>query len=256
MLGDMFVVPLRKGWWGAARLIDVSEGYTFFILDGFWHTSPSVQDLDGSNPMKASVYPGHSHLPEEWKGWFDGKWPAEFEIITNSPLTKYERAQGLTSIGCMVFQSARGFANALFSKWRQTHDREAFEAECKREAERCASSNRARAQARRKELSLAKMARERPFGHWADMWGKSVVAEARRIFREGTRNLIALEGSSPSKQRAAVLRGIVDAFNSLNERSECIETSEREEIVERIEELAVLVRLRNTNERLTGHRDW
>ena len=73
---------------------------------------------------------------------------------------------------------------------------------------------------------------------------------------EATRNLIALEGTSRSKERAAALRGIVDAFNALNERSECIETSEREEIVERIEELAALVRLRNTNERLTGHRDW
>jgi hypothetical protein len=36
----------------------------------------------------------------------------------------------------------------------------------------------------------------------------------------------------------------------------CIETGEREDLVECIEELGGLVGLPNTDERLTGERDW
>lgn len=45
-------------------------------------------------------------------------------------------------------------------------------------------------------------------------------------------------------------------LNRLDDRYAFIETGAATELVERIEELARLVRLRNTNERLTNARDW
>jgi hypothetical protein len=48
----------------------------------------------------------------------------------------------------------------------------------------------------------------------------------------------------------------VTELNTLDDREGCIETTEREEVVARVEELASFVGLSNEDEVLTGHRDW
>ena len=88
------------------------------------------------------------------------------------------------------------------------------------------------------------------------MWPKRVVTKAHAIFKNAASELSKL-GKNPKKTASRkIIKRIVDEFNELDRREECMETTEREEVVLRIEELAGLVGLDNTDEQLTGHRDW
>jgi hypothetical protein len=257
-VGEVFLVPLRRGWWGAGRLIEVEVSrvrpivpmYTFLVLDGFWRSPPDAPKLLPLAPMT-----GPYSDEDEWKAWFKGPWPSDFVVVGRRTLTRAERALAVDS-GTMVFQSAKDFADELFQQWRWLNEREALEAEESRARARREVKQREEARAGRKGLSLARMARERPFHDWSEHWPRSVVVEARRIFRQATRDLMALERDAGREERASVLRRIVDEFNALDARRGCIETGEREQIIDRIEELASLVGLKNTREALTGHRDW
>jgi hypothetical protein len=152
----------------------------------------------------------------------------------------------------MVFQNGEQCRSTLFQQWRLTYDRPAVEAEwALAEVER-----QNRAEERRRTLTLPMMVREPVFASWSEMWPPRVVREARRIFRDATRELIALQEKGTKRQRTAVLKRIVNELNALDDKEGCIETVEREQIVARIEALAALVGLSNEDEKLTGHRDW
>tara|TARA_R110002072_G_scaffold297438_2_gene470291 strand:- start:72 stop:896 length:825 start_codon:yes stop_codon:yes gene_type:complete len=264
-VGDVFTVPLPRGWWGAARLYEVSPGegerdapsFKFLVLDGFWQRLPTAADVRECPLLRGPFEQWkNSHHKPEWLGWFSERWPDTFLVVTRGRLSSADLERGSDYSGTVCYQSALGFKEHLHAHWRWVHEREALEADWKRSLERRTARSRAKAKARREGLSLAKLARERPFGHWKEVWSSEVVAETRRIFRVATRELIALEEGARKKEREAVIRHVVDSFNDLDAREACIETSEREQIIDRIEELARLVGLRNTNERLTGHRDW
>jgi hypothetical protein len=80
--------------------------------------------------------------------------------------------------------------------------------------------------------------------------------QVHAAFRTATTALIALRPAATRRAKEEVFRQLMAALNTIYDREGCIETVEREELVARIEELAGLVGLRNTNERLTGDRLW
>lgn len=255
-VGVNFVVPLRRGWFGAGRVISARPGrrprdfsYVFLVLDGFWRIAPEAHTLAACAPMA-----GPFREESAWKGWFKGTWPSGFKILTATELTPAEREHAADESGTMVFQSPDHFAQVLLEQWRWRHDRDAF----MKAQDEAVARHASKASARREGLTLEHMARERPFSHWGEHWPKTVVAAARKTFADATRALMKIKGRSARArtQREAVLRGIVDTFNELEARHECIETTEREEVVARIEELARLAGVTNAKERLTGHRDW
>lgn len=224
--------------------------FQFMVMEGFPRALPRANELARWKVAKdpAGEFPGRENVR---KGCFFGDAPADFAVLGEHALPP-EGHPHFASEGTMVFQNGEDCRAELFREWRRLHDRPALEAEW---AEAAAERER-RAEERRRTRSLPSMLRERAFASWAGTWPPRVVREARRIFRDATRELIALEEKGTKRQRTAVLKRIVRELNALDDKEGCIETVEREQLVARIEALASLVGVSNEGEALTGHRDW
>ena len=259
--GSLVIVPLPNGTYRVLWMLEAGtyegfgpsngEGYfKFLILEGFL---PSIPGKDELAALRAAESPSAA-FPEEakaWKGCFFGDIPDDFMVVgvrtvppEDDPLRAAE--------GTMVFQGAESLCEELHKAWRLIHDRPALEAEWARDRE----AREQRAAERQRTRTLPKMLREKIFASWSEMWPPRVVREVRRIFRDATRDLIALQAKGTKRQRTAVLKRIVTELNALDDKEGCIETVEREAVVKRIEELAALVGVSNEEEKLTGHRDW
>jgi hypothetical protein len=253
--GCLVAVPLPNGSWSVLWILEAgtyeAKGYfQFLIMEGF---HPAIPDTEQLAALRVAECPGRAFPGREnaWKACVFSDLPNDFAVVGQRTPPR-EDHPFFAAEGTMVFQDAKHCRAELFRQWRFVHDRPALEAEWARaDVER-----QNRAEERRRTLTLPKMLREPVFASWSDRWSPSVVREARRIFRDATRELIALEEEGTKRQRSAVLRRIVSELNALDDREGCIETVEREEIVARIEALAALVGISNEDEKLTGHRDW
>lgn len=253
--GSLVVVPLPMGVCSVVWILEAGtyEGggyFRFLIMDGYLPVLPAEKDLADLQVAASpgGVLPGRENV---WKGCFFGDIPADFIVVGTRTLPPPEHPV-FAGEGAMVFQGGEGLRGELHRSWRLIHDRPALEAEwAKADAER-----ERRAEERRRTRTLPQMLRERIFASWSSMWPPRVVKDARRIFRDATRDLIALQAKGTKRQRTEVLKRIVTELNALDDVEGCIETVEREEIVARIDTLAALVGLSNEDEDLTGHRDW
>lgn len=251
-VGDVFVVPLRVGGFGAAVVVDASGGFTFLVIDGFWNEPPSATDFrefrEMPSPFGQRPFPGRAHV---FKGWFDGAVPPDFKVLLNRPLSDHHQSMRGAE-GTMVFQNARHFARTLSDQWRFTHDHAAYIAELD---QRVARFEQAQAQ-RKADLSLESMLSETFFANWTSRWPEEHLTEARRAFTDATAKLIALQERGTPRKRSNAIKKIVDVFNQLDNETGLVESVERDAIAERIAELAGLVGLDNDGERLTRGRTW
>lgn len=253
--GSLVAIPLPNGIYSVVWILEAEayEGrghFCFLIMAGFLPAMPGQNDLASLRPAESpgGAFPGRANV---WKGCFFGDFPMDFAVVGERSLPPKEHPF-FAGEGTMVFQDGEDARTQLYRSWRLLFDRPALEAEW-------AKSDAARQKAadeRRRNLTLPRMLRERVFPTWPQLWPPRVVREARRIFRDATRELIALQEAGTKRQRAAVLKRIVAEFNALDDKEGCIETVEREEIVARVAALAALVGLSNEAETLTGHRDW
>jgi len=253
---SLVAVPLPNGsycvlWILEASLYEGKGYFGFLILEGFHAEIPGKEQLA---VLRVAEEPGGGVPYREniWKGCFFGDVPNDFAVVGQRTLPKEETHPFFAHQGTMVFQGGENCRATLFGQWRLVYDRPAVEAEWAR----AAAERQKRAEERRRTLTLPKMLKEPVFANWSGRWPPRVVREARRIFRDATRELIALQEKGTKRQRTAVLKRIVSQLNALDDKEGCIETVEREQIVARIEALAELVGISNEDEQLTGHRDW
>lgn len=251
--GDLVAIPLPSGLFGLVWIITASAEYGFHLLvmDGYWPARPTARDVRKARPARAErqLLPGYDDV---WKGWFQGRVPGDFHVVGRRAPSAQAKAYIANASGTMIFGTAASVRDEMHRRWRWKHDRAAIEAE---HAAARARRDQAAAE-RRTALTLPKLLRERLFATWTDRWPPRVVREARRIFRDATKELIALERGGTKRARAKVLLRITTELNALDDKEGCIESVERDELVARVEELARLVGIENTNEKLTGHRDW
>ncbi len=256
--GALVSVPLPSGRFAAVWITEVLASLErrgkpqigFFVLAVTWSARPAAAELRAAKIARATS-PRLPGVADVWKGCFWGAIPADFDAPATKTLSAKQRALAEEASGTMVFQSAEHVRAELHRNWRLEHDRDALFAEY----DRAAAAREERAEARRAKTTLPRMARERPFAHWASRCSARVLREVRRIFREATLELVEHEGATKRK-REAIVRRIVTELNALYDHEGFIETPEREELVARIEELAGLAKISNDDERLTGHRDW
>jgi hypothetical protein len=252
---SLVAVPLPNGshcilWILEASLYEGKGYFRFLIMEGFHPAIPEEEQLAAlrvaENP--GGAFPGRENV---WKACFFGDVPNDFAVFGQRALPK-EDHPFFAHQGTMVFQDGEHCRATMFGQWRLVYDRPAVEAEWAR----AAVEQQKRVEERRRTLTLPRMLREPVFASWSGRWPPRVVREARRIFRDATRELIALQQAGTKRQRTVVLRRIVSELNTLDDKEGCIETVEREQIVARIEALAALVGISNEDEKLTGHRDW
>lgn len=140
-------------------------------------------------------------------------------------------------------------------RYRERHDADALRTEREQRAREAEAEAARREAERRASTTLETLLAEKPFASWRDHWGPRIVKLMRETFAVATRELIAARAGSPSEKRAVLVR-LVRTLNDIEDREGCIETGEREELVERIEEMARLVGLDNADEAITGTRSW
>jgi hypothetical protein len=257
--GDVIAVSLANGRYGAMCVLDVDEdgALQFVVLDGFWSKLPPktiavAPKLIGYPYGKHNLFPGQANV---WKGWFRGGLRSGFTFVGRARLTAALRRHA-SGEGTFVFQNADDFRRRLFEHWRSIYDRKALEAERAAAVARYEAQQARKTAARKAMNSLPRMLRERPFRHWHAHWGLRPVRAVQAAFRAATGELIELGPRATRRQKVAVFHRLVEQLNAIDDREGCIETGEREELVARIEELGGLVGLRNTDERLTGRREW
>lgn len=253
---SLVAVPLPNGsycvlWILEASLFEGKGYFRFVIMEGFHAVIPGQEQL-GALVVAGEPGGGVSYRANIWKGSFIGDVPSDFAVVGQRTLPKEPDHPFFAFQGTMVFQDGENCRTTLFRQWRLVHDRPAVEAEWAR----AAAERQQRLEERQRTLTLPKMLKEPAFANWAGRWPQRAVREARRIFRDATRELIALQDKGTKRQRIAVLKRIVTELNALDDKEGCIETVEREQIVARIEALAGLVGISNEDETLTGHRDW
>jgi len=247
--GDLYCVPLTNGRFGAIVLTASGAEFRFLVLDGFWDSPPTLAEISSVGLMRMYEWMDS----EIFKGWFRPPFPERCVRLGHRSIEPDELSRYLDSSGTMVFQSAEDFVEVLSERWRWRFDREALT----REKELLRAAYEEKERKRRENRTLKSMARERPFSHWVDQWPRATVNKAHRIIRNAAEQLIELQASPATKaEMTAVLKKITDEFNELYRQTGCIETQEREEIVDWVEQLATRVGLSNEDERLTGHRDW
>jgi hypothetical protein len=246
-VGSLIAVPLPNGAFGVIWIIDDEMAtLTFLVLDGFW---PAVPERVKLRFMPRPFGEPADLCENVYKGWFRHKVPKDFVAIGARKLTPQARAHADKPQGTMVFQNAEHFRAHLHKQWRWLNDRERLKAEWTQ----AQTEYQAREAKRREQQTLPRMLRERPFSNWPS---RKLVREARRIFKEATRELIRLQERGARRERVAVLKRIVTDLNTFDDKAGLIESVERDETVARVEELAALVGLSNDDEKLTGHRDW
>lgn len=250
--GDLIAVPLRAGLYGLVWIVEVEgRSVRLIVMAGTWATLPSAVAATKTRPARARGprLPGYG---PHWKGWLQGKLPADFICVGQRTPPAAIRAAIAQSPGTMIFGTGERLRLELLTAWRFEHEREAITAEWAA----AAAAHATKDASRRAQLTLPKMLRERAFASWKGARSPSEIRRVRAIFRTATTALIGLEASGTKAQRRRVLRGIVTELNALYDETGCIESVERDDVVERIEQLAALVGLSNDDEQLTGHRDW
>jgi hypothetical protein len=247
-VGDVVSIRLPNGRYGALCVVHRpnDDARDFFVIDAFWEAKPS--DIDHLRPMGLPrgerARPGQESV---WRGSFSGRVPDDFVVVRRVELPASVRRAAVprdTNIDGMA-DTVRAH---LYSQWRWLHDREALEAEEKGLARKTRPRKRAD--------TLRKMLRERPFADWRRCSPASAVSAVQAAFRVATAALIELGPNAPRGPKEKVFRQLMTELNAIDRREPCIDTGERDELIERIEALAELVGLSNADERLTGSRDW
>jgi hypothetical protein len=119
-----------------------------------------------------------------------------------------------------------------------------------------ASAEARRKRQRRKTLSWDQLLAEDPFPNWKKYPSEAFAAEARNMIHDACRTLRSLGPKPPRRQASAILRSCIEWFNAANERYGEIETEERTDIVNVIEEMAYLSGHRSLIDAAGLWRDW
>lgn len=251
-VGNVVSVPLQNGRFALIWILGVeSRNVEFLVLDGFWETLPD-RPTALSAPVAPSSAPRIDDDLEVWKGWINGKVPNDFVCCGVRPLGPKEHAYAAAYSGTMIFGTAERLRVELYKHWRFQFDRDAlFAGWARQDAER-----EARRAQRRATNTLEQMLRERfSLGFGTDA-SPNAVRTAKRIFRDATKELIALRDAGTEAARREVLRRIALQLNAVEDHGAEIDSIVREAIGRRVEELARLAGVADDLESLLRGREW
>jgi hypothetical protein len=255
--GSAFVFTLTDGRFGLCRVLRAvtdDERRTFgncvLVATSSWigNVPPPLADAS----VRAILRKTH----HSWNGKDDVYFvlappPPEYRLVGEIEPSGEDEAMPCNSIGNWKSEAQ------VFLQWRWEHDRDALLAEEARDAlekKRAAEAARARDDQRRSELTWAKLRTKVRFAGWSEHLVDDIVVSSRTLFTEAIDALAAL-GPKEKRNARGVLKMLVQGFNRLDEKHEhFIETIEREEICEEIEDIAFLAGL--PDDIADEWRDW
>jgi hypothetical protein len=252
-----FAAP-ETGRYAALKIIGVDdECYCLAILDGVFDRHPELAEV-AQRPV--------SHADP----WSSQEGPAVAFIGKDAPNDLLDMrflgaGEVTASDGELMAECSSYFhwsTCSLFAEggWRWRHDHTVYEDELARA--RAAASARMAAEAERwrtrlKGLTWEKILSETPFANWDTLPPPDFAAAAREEMHRTVRALQALGPKPPRREVRAILKACVEWFNQTDEAfGGVIETAEREDIYQAIEELAVVARQKALIPEIDEWRAW
>jgi hypothetical protein len=250
-------MPLSNGRWSACRVLDV-RGARGLLVEGLdWNdvAPPTLEDVRKARPLALNRHAGPA---KPCRDFVRGAPPRSFRLLGVLTPSPRERATECWSWGRWEF-----FALQALLEWRWKHDRKALLAE---EARRTAAQAARDAEAetkRRTRLAgqtLEGLSRRRFFSSWSRPPAHpspELTRASRALLREAVERLLGLGPGARQTSKIKILRDCVEAFNRLDEENDhFIETDEREDICEQLEEIAYACGLGHRVTEAYEGRDW
>jgi hypothetical protein len=238
------------------------------VLDSVWSSPPTLRDVHACAILRQRRF-AHTGTPAVWglaTDWWDVAELNEVTPVGTAELTQEESrlAADVLNVVSGTSIAALGYANYVAEgEWRWANDREAFVAEHERtkakEAANLATQEE-RYRTRLRGLTWDQLLAETPFARWSNsppFPSAEFTGEAREAVHRTCRALQALGGRPRKADVRRVLRECVEWFNAADSRSGgVIETEEREDICEIIEEMAHVARQRSLVDEIELWRQW
>lgn len=238
-------------------------------LDGVWTSMPSLDDVRTCGVLRSSnpSTPGTSSVPEQVVGCRPEDVPAmpdltEVGAIDLTPAQQERLAATLRLRPGTVLADTGAVSWAVEWAWRRSHDREALDEEARLYHERMEqelAAARHRYETRTKHLTWEQLLSETPFGRWQtspavpDAFREEAVARVHQACRDA--QALGAKPRRPAMRK--ILKGLVEWFNQANRHAGgVIETQEREEIIDVLQEIAVVSRQHALVEEFHRWRDW
>jgi hypothetical protein len=249
--GDVFLMPLPEGRFGACRVLQTREGPRAALVATTPWLGSAPPGLGEPRLREILHLTHHAWRNQRCARWVSDPVPASFTRLgTLEPSAKEARLE------CDSYGGWESDCDQVLRQWRWDHEREAVLAEDARaeeEARRATESARVAYQPLPR-ATLHEMRRQTHFKQWTGYVEKEYLQEARRIVRAAIDELIELGPDSPAAARLDVFRECVEAFNDSDGGWIC--TIEREHICDLLDELAALVDLDDYGRDLAAWREW
>jgi hypothetical protein len=232
-----------------------AEGILVEGLDWTDVSPPTLEDVRKARPLALNRHAGPA---EPCRHFVRGAPPRSFRLLGALTPSPRERAAECWSWGRWEL-----FALQALLEWRWKHDRKALLAEeARRKAAQAArdADAEARRRARLAGQTLEGFRRRRFLASWSRPPAyptPELTRASRALLQDAVERLLALGPGARQASKMKVLRECVDAFNRLDEENDhFIETDEREDICEHIEEIAHACGLERRAAQAHGMRDW
>ncbi len=261
--------PRTTGRIGAFKVLGSNEGCIVIgVLDFIGSQLPSLEDLHGCEIMREQRF-AHRARAAVWGVPVDMWEPSQLDSMTllGTLAVRAEEVQfALNIFNCLPGATFSTLFRVNYSsegEWRWTHDREALVAEqalfdAREAAQRAAQEERY--QTRLRGLTWEQLLGETPFKEWSGppSYPSEEFTRGARDVVHGTCRALRDLGSKPRKADVRkILRECVEWFNKADERDGgAIETEEREDICEVLEEMAFVARQKSLVDEIGEWRTW
>jgi hypothetical protein len=150
------------------------------------------------------------------------------------------------------------FGLQALRQWRWDHDREAVlredALEKRREAEMREECGRKR-EAYLKSVSLSDLQKP-PFFNWKGFRAAKIIRASEKIMADTVARLVKIGRDSPEADRLAILQQCIESFNTLDAKTQFIDTIEREDICEQFEVIVHACGLGHHKDLADEWREW
>jgi hypothetical protein len=251
--GDAFLAPLQDGRLCVCRVLQVApDNSRVLVAASSWI---GTQPPDPADPTLREILSPTYHFSrgKPYFLWVCDPVPATFTRLGRISPTNEE-----ASLNCEALAGWEIFPLQVFLQWRWDHERDQMlaEDEATRLAEAADTQEQRLAYKPLQALTLQDLRKQTPFSVWAGFVEPALLRRARGIIRDTIDALIELGPDVPEPVLIDEINQCVERFNELDEEESFINTIEREDICQLIEELADLVGLEDYGEALHSNRDW
>jgi hypothetical protein len=186
--------------------------------------------------------------------WVSEPVPSDFVPIGKIiPACEEER------IFCNRFGTWGTLTRQPLAQWRWDHERDVVLAEDALKAGKNAEAKRQTQQNRKEYLprvTLGDLRSHQFFPRWEKYPPKNVVRACRKIMADTVDDLLKLGSNSSENDRMNILQKCIELFNELDEKTNFIETAERENICEEFEAIVHACGLGSYQDLADKWRDW